>query len=366
MKKERTCIIAFTKKEISLIKCPPDKYDIRFIISTGTELEGKDISFLKNYNEIGIVISADWKKGIRECETVIIADIEIREEEQLKTLLYNIIEETLLEGKKFICFFKLEKARQRKFQAFASENKTSFTSIYKPVEMQEKTRFEKIEFKTPIIFIGEMTHECDGYEIALKLMQRLKRDNMKGTIVSENKYNALYEHQYFVQFYDKYISENSVDKIKILIKRIEEEENPDVIIIKLPKPMTAFDNSIVYDYGISAYVISQAIHADYCLYCGLSEVLSEDFIFNINEHFKHKFGYPISAFHISNQITDIAFEPQEQVDTIYIPVGKTEQEAYNLREKQGKQVYQLLNEPDFELFYKTLKNELFDFSYGRI
>lgn len=90
MKKERTCIIAFTKKEISLIKCPPDKYDIRFIISTGTELEGKDISFLKNYNEIGIVISADWKKGIRECETVIIADIEIREEEQLKTLLYNI------------------------------------------------------------------------------------------------------------------------------------------------------------------------------------------------------------------------------------------------------------------------------------
>ncbi len=366
MKKERACIVPFSKKEIPILNYMPDKYEISSIISVGMELEGKEISFLTNRKKLGFTATVDWNKGVRECDIVIITDMGMTRERCLDTLIYEIIDQALCERKKVICFAELEEYRQQTYKTLAQKIGIPFTYVYEPYEVQAITRFEKISFKTPIVFLGEMTQECDGYEIVLKLVERLKKDGIRSAVISEDKYNALYEHQYFIQFYEKDGLEYNVERIKILVKGIEEEEKPDVIILKLPKPMTAFDNNVSYDYGISTFIISQAVHADYCIYCGLSEMFSEEFIFNINEHFKHKFGYPIDAFHISNQIVDIAYEPQEQVDTIYVPIGNVEEEARLLREQSGEPVYQLLGEQDFELFYQGLKKELFSFSYGRI
>lgn len=366
MNKEKVCIVPFTKKEIPLLACMPDNYEISSVVSAGTELEGKEISFLTNRRELGFTASTDWRNGIRECGIIIITDIGMEKERHLGDLLYEIIGQALGERKKVICFAELEEARRREFEILAKQNGAIFTYACDPYGKREKTRFEKIRFQAPVIYLGEMTQECDGYEIALKLMKRFEQDNLRGALISEDKYNALYEHQYFMQFHDGNGLEHSVEEVKALVNGIEEVEKPDVIILKLPWPMTAFDHNIPYDYGVHAFIISQAVHADYCVYCGLGEMLSEDFISNINEHFRHKFGYPIDAFHISNQILDVVYEPQEKAETIYIPMGRVEGEARALREQTGEPVYQLLNENDFELFYQGLKKELFDFSYGRI
>ena len=366
MNKEKVCIVPFTKKEIPLLTCTPDRYEISSIVSAGMELKWKDISFLTNRRKLGFTASTDWRKGIQECDTVIITDIGTEKERRLGNFLCEVIGQALSNKKKVICFAELEKTREQEFKTLAQQNGSTFTYSCKPYEKQEKTRFEKIRFQAPVICLGEMTQECDGYEISLKLMKRLKQDNLRGIIISENKYNVLYEHQYFSQFYNGNGLEHSVEEVKALLNGIEEEEKPDVIILKLPWPMTALDHSITYDYGVHAFIISQAVHADYCIYCGLSEMFSEDFISNINEHFKHKFGYSIDAFHISNQIMDIVYEPQEKAETIYIPLNKVDEEARTMRKKTGNMVYQLLNENEFELFYQGLKKELFDFSYGRI
>lgn len=366
LNKEKVCIVPFTKNEIPLLACMPDNYEISSIVSAGTELEGKEISFLTNREKFGVVASKNWKKGIRECDTVIVTDIGMEKERHLGNLLFDIISQALDKRKKVICFSELEEARIQEFKILASQNDAIFTYACAPYMAQKKMRFERIRFKAPIIFLGEMTQECDGYEIALRLMERLKQDNLRGVLISENKYNALYEHQYFTKFYAGNILEYSIEEIKTLVNEIEEEENPDAIILKLPWPMTAFDHNIPYDYGIHTFIISQAVHADYCVYCGLSGMFSGDFISNINEHFRYKFGYPIDAFHISNQILDIVYEPQEKAKTIYIPVDRAEKEAKTLREHSRKPIYQMLDEDEFELFYQKLKRELFDFSCGRI
>lgn len=48
MNKEKVCIVPFTKKEIPLLTCTPDRYEISSIVSAGMELKWKDISFLTN------------------------------------------------------------------------------------------------------------------------------------------------------------------------------------------------------------------------------------------------------------------------------------------------------------------------------
>lgn len=356
----------FTKKEIPLLACIPNNYEITYIVSAGTELEGKEISFLTNRRKLGFIASTDWKKAIQECDTIIVADIRTDKERHLGDLLYDIIRQALCKRKKVLCFTELLEAKQQEFKTLAQENSAIFTYACDPYEKKEKMQFEKIRCKAPVICLGEMTQECDGYEIALKLMGRFRQDGFRGVLISEDKYNALYEHHYFTKFYDGNGLENSIKGVKTLVNGIEEEEKPDVIILKLPWPMTAFDYNISYDYGVHAFIISQAIHADYCVYCGLSEMFSENFISNSKEHFRYKFGYRIDAFHISNQIMDIVYEPQEKVETIYIPMDRVEKEARGLREQLGEAVYQMLNKDEFELFYQELKRELFDFSYGRI
>ena len=69
-----------------------------------------------------------------------------------------------------------------------------------------------------------------------------------------------------------------------------------------------FSDYIHYDFGISAYMVANAIPADYLLVCSPLNVMSPELYEALNNGLKSKIGVGIAGVHIGNQIIDNSYE----------------------------------------------------------
>ena len=372
MKKKKICIIPFIKEQIPLITNSSEHYEITAIIAPGKDIIGKDISVLVNREKIDIITSTNLEEAVKGCDIVLISDITTKKIRMIDGKIDNPLNDFVNRGlevalqmkKDIMCFTELDDKMQRKCMDISFKNGTKF-KYFKYQNIKNKNISVSNDINVPVIFIGEMLQNCDGYEIFLKLLQRFKKDKLKPIGISEDKYNSLYD-QYSIKFWNDFDPGENVRNIKYYVEDIVKKTYPDVVIVKLPKPMTAYDDDATYDFGMTAYLVSQALHVDYFLYCSLYSFLSLDFMSRIDENFKSRFGYSISAFHCCNQIVDNSAELKYEAKTAFIPINQVTKDTKYIRDQTGQQIFNLLEEESFNQFYNSLKSELFDLPYGVI
>ena len=371
--KRKLSIIPFTKVNYPLITCEPTDFEISAVIAPhGVGIEGNDISVLRNREQIGLYGSSNLSKGYDSCDVVLIPDVGhlsnrgddsklVNRTTIIRDYTINALEEAIEHRKDILCFSSMDIEDQKKYLHSCESKGIKF-------QYYDRTRIDTImsnklrEISVPVVFVGETSHDCDGYEIFLKLIQSFNADKKKVLALSEDKYNALYK-QYSVTFWNHNDPMQNVINIKNYVARLADETKPDVILIKLPEPMTKFDDDITYDFGMTAFLLSQALPVSYMIYCSLYSLLNPQLMSNLSESFMAKYGYPISAVHISNQITDFREDDKDTMQTAFIDFKSN---MKDIRNETDIPFYNLNNTDDYNKFYETLYDELFEIPYGVI
>ena len=101
--------------------------------------------------------------------------------------------------------------------------------------------------------------------------------------------------------YDGAIPEtNKIVLFNHLVKKIEKEEQPDVIIIGIPGGIMPFNNNLVNHFGIIAYEVSQAVAADSAIFsCHYAEHYS-DYFTKLSDLIKYRLGCEINCYNMAN------------------------------------------------------------------
>lgn len=310
--------------------------------------------------------------SIENCDAVLISDIK-KKQKLIEGKIYNPYQKFAQAGikkafdckKDVFCCMDLCEEEQKLYMEEARKRGVRFEYL----KLQKLYNNEiTLKYKTvgmPVVCIGEMIPECDGYNIFVKLIQRFQKDGIRAVGLSEDKYNVLYN-QIPLEFWNGSSPGEMVKIVNNYVNDIEKKLCPDILIIKLPNPMVAYDDQMTFDYGTMAYIILQAIKVDFLVYCCLGGYWMPEFMDNIDMNFCAKFGNQISAFHFSNQLVDQTTETREDITTIHMPIKEVQQEVTKLRLRNNYSAYNLLNPQDFNLFYNRLRMEILDLTYGVI
>ena len=110
--------------------------------------------------------------------------------------------------------------------------------------------------------------------------------------------------------------------------------------------------------------MSQAVPGDGCVYCAYIGTPYTDFWNTLNDNFLSKFGYPLIAVDVSNQIIDKT--SPVGVPMVYINQNKAYDEVVLLNKCNQLPFYVLSDSRQFESFYQKDLNNFFDIPYGVI
>lgn len=368
---KKMCIIPFLNEIIPVIMCPPDDYKISNVVAMQPFYWGETVSHITNRSHSGIIMTGDMNEGIQDSDLVVICDIGSKQR-ILNNKAYNPYREfshkailAALKCKKdIVCFMPLNDQEYTVYMRLAEDAGVCFTCQSNTV-LTEESLIKHEKLNIPVVCIGEMIPGCDGYEIFLKLLKRLKKDSFHVVGISEDIYNLLYR-QITLSFFNRRDMESNIKALSKFVYEIQNESAPDLIVVKLPTPMTAYDDTITFDFGTMAYMLMQTFKPDYFIYCGLSGYWQSEFIENIESNFQYRFGSSISVFHFCNQLLDQTTEIKEKMSTIRIPDIQVAEEIEKVRQHVNYPVYNLLDAGDFERFYSDLKYQIFGLTFGVI
>ncbi len=363
--KKRVCIVPFTKKEWALVHCLPQSYSIGALVSPkGIGMTGEDISVIKNIGDTGYRFMNSLEDGFQNSEVVVISEIS-KKDDSLYSFALHALEAAITAKKEIICFLQLESDEMERYEIKCIRNGVLCRFVRKTTlaYCQPSTGDSFHKFHVPVVYVGESIHDCESYDVFLKLAARLRATGKRVLAISQDLYNIFMGfHQ--VQFWSEMEPAKLVYALNDHIYQLVSNELPEIILIRFPEPMIKYDDDTPFDFGMTAFMISQAVPGDACICCTYSGTPTTGFWDNINENFKSKFGYPIIGVHLSNQIIDATEEVG--ISTIHIPIPRIKVELKELNDNNCLPFYHLESNEDFNEFFDIIENEFFDVPYGVI
>lgn len=359
---KRLCIIPFTNAEYSLINHLTSNYEITALISPkGIGNFGMDIGHFRNQNDQGYKITNSIDK-ISDCDTVLISDVSM-ENKTLYLYAIKAIETAIACQKEILCFLRLSCEDSEKYNAECVSKGLYFREFNTNTadEIQLDRKIHKIT--APVIYIGEAIHGCRGYDVFLDVINRMRMDGKRVLGISEDSYNELFSIK-TLRFWKGTNPRDAAYRINKIVYDLFKENKSDIIVIKLSEPMIKYDEDNPYDFGLSAYLMSQAVPGDGCVYCAYIGTPYTGFWNTLNDNFLSKFGYPLIAVDVSNQIIDKT--SPVGVPMVYINQNKAYDEVVLLNKCNQLPFYVLSDSRQFESFYQKELNNFFDIPYGVI
>ncbi len=358
------CIVPFTKKEYALADNLSRTYSsMSFVSPKGVGMMGEDISIMKNTYKTGYRFTNLISDGVVHSDAVLITDIK-KEQKSLYAFALRALRESIAAGKEIICFLELDDNELNLYQGQCREKDIAYYFYRNPSQDDYAESDEEEEFRSfhiPVIYISEMIPDCEGYDVFLKLVNQLQSDGKRVLAISQDAYNILVE-QVHMTFWSKTDSRKMVYRINHAVYDLIRSKRPDILVIRLPEPMMKYDDENTYDFGLTAFLLAQAIPGDGCIFCTYAGTPPVDFWSSLNRSVMYKFGYPIYGVHVSNQIIDTTED--RWISAFYIPVSEVEQELNIFNQHNDFGFYHLLKQEEFDRLYETLNNELFEIPYG--
>lgn len=330
MEKLAVCAVPFSKNDIPVImnltEFAPEYFVNSVVTPIGLGLEGKDIGTIENRNKLGYEVTSNLSDSIKSCNVVLILPKD--RYSPLYDYAIKAIKEAIKQNKDIICLLNLDKETMNYYRKICDRKSISFRYFFQdklPYVSYKETSAPLYYPYAPVVFIGELAKDIQGYEVFCNLVKMYRAQGIKVSAISSETANNLFG-LHTINFSDtKEELSSYVYRINKYIRNVEERENPGIIIIKLPKPMIKFDEDVRYDFGLSAYLISQAIPASFFIVCSPYGFFSDEFWNSISSNFQAKFGYKIDAIHISNKIIDNTnVVNKNELSFVHMPVQKSQ------------------------------------------
>ncbi|PYG84364.1 peptide maturation system protein (TIGR04066 family) [Ruminiclostridium sufflavum DSM 19573] len=331
-----------------------DFRELRLAAPSGWGMAGKDASRADDGYYIGLSVASDFQSELKGCDTVIFCDYSLPLD--FEKHIYTKIEQSMHEKKNIICMLKLEKETERKirticayegieFICYGDEPDTNYLEEYKPeADLKIKT------INTPVIFVLGVGESTNKFDLQLALRDYYLESGYRVSQVGTRKYCEYAGFHSFPGFMlDNSISE--ADKVfcfNNFIKRIEESENPDIFIIGVPGGIIPINDILFQDFGMLAYQVSCAVRPDVCILSLYYNQYDHNLFRDVNNSVKHKFGYEIDCFNISNIKLDMAYSIQKRKMSFLNVDYRCCDEAANTINLPDRPVFNISNGHDAE------------------
>lgn len=282
---------------------------VEVVSPEGWGLEGKDISVFDGGSSIGVFINTNFEDAINKCDTVLFTRNEA--ELDFEKHIYPKIDKAINKGKNIINTLPLSREiiddiinkcayNNLKFRDFNIYNKQN---DYSNILIENEYIFD---IKKPVVFVLGLCDSIDKFEVQLTLREYfLKLGYKVSQIGSRDSCEFLGFYSFPKFMYSKNISEsNKVVLFNHYVKKIEEDEDADIIIIGVPGGVMPFNKKVTNRFGILAYEVCQAVNPDITV---VNTYYIDDYTYfeKISNSLKYKLGIEVSCFNISNKLVDL-------------------------------------------------------------
>ena len=372
MKEFVVCAVPFSAEDIPVITNLTEfipEYVIGSVVTpTGLGLEKRDIGTIENRDELGYVATSNMEDSIKSCNIVLI----LSKDKSSPLYDYSIkaIEEAIKRRKDIICLLKLDKEKIKHYREICEKQNISFRCLFQDNLRRissEDTSKPLYRPYAPVIFIGELAKDVQGYEVFCNLVKMCRAQGLKVSAIGPEAANDFFGF-HTIDFSDTRGELSScIYRINKYVRAVEEQENPSVIIINLPKPMIKFNEDVRYDFGLSAYMISQAIPASFFIACSPYGFFSDEFWNSMSNNFQSKFGYGIDAIHISNKVIDDTDQSDKsELSYVHMPIQKAQAEIQQVSAEYSFILGSLTDSNAMKSVVEEIKRSLLHSPYGLI
>jgi peptide maturation system protein (TIGR04066 family) len=281
-------------------------YEIRRIVSpNGWGLSGRDAGTIDGGDMSEEIIDKQFDELLDEIDAVMF--VEPNGMYDFNTLIYPKIVKVISKSRNIICTIKLDEEMREEisclckknniyFKYYNSSGKTmNFVDIKIPVE-------GILVLKTPVVLIAGITERTHKFDIQLSLREKLTDIGYKISQIGTRDYCELFGFHSFPDFmFSNKITESSkVVLFNHFIKAIETKENPDLFIIGIPGGIMPINNTFTNRFGLTAYMISQAVVPDIFILSLLYEDYDIESLNSIIKAVKGRMGFDIDCINISS------------------------------------------------------------------
>lgn len=316
--------------------------------------ENADASYVDENEYIGVPIKHSFEDALKNCNTVIWTEYDYCDDDCPKEVRQNIIK-ALLEHKNVICCTKLTDAEISEFTDIAFLGETVFDYI--PVHAEKKIlpNVSKDRIRVPIVAVMGVSNNCLKFETQLFLRRHFIDEGYKiSQIGSRSGCEILGFHSFPDFMYENISEKEKTDVFLSYVTEIQNNENPDVIIIGIPGGIYPLSLDHTFNYGITAYEVCNAIQVDCTVLNVWCDSCSEKLLENMKNVLKYRYNSELDCVCLSN----ISVNKSDLMDKGHILgyniYSSTESEEYdNIQDKTG--IYSMTGEAGEKLFEGVLK-----------
>jgi peptide maturation system protein (TIGR04066 family) len=334
-------------------------YEITSLVSpNGWGLVGKDAGSAAKQENIGIMVEGNFKEALCDCDAVLF--ITSPSKLDIETIIYPNMLEAIKQGKDILCEIKLEDTKKQELSKAALAHGVRCEFLTNPTKWLNPFNNEIYSFNTSVIFVLGMSEKTNKFDIQLALRERLLKEGYKVSQVGTKDYCELLGFHSMPDFmYGNNFSEH--EKITVFnhyLKKIEKDEEPDVIVIGIPGGTMKFNNKFTSYYGVTAYEISQAVIPD-AVICGvLYEEYKPAFFEYTRTSLKYKLGFDVDYYHLASYQFDwIRTDASAQMSYTMLDSKKVNQKIKELSESKTP-VFNILEEQQADEMFHLILNQL--------
>lgn len=324
------------------------------VVARGNGYNKKNACILDNGKVLDIILTEDYEAELDLCDTVLFLDTE----EYLSINLYyeKICNAEKCGKKVLLCKSVDNSLRQAKLAMgnnvrVIGENSDLITLI-------ERSCLKKMD--VPVIAVLGMGSTCNKFDLQLDLKDYFQHRGFKVLSIGTKEFSELFGMYNLPDYiFDSKISlTEKILRLNDFFYEIIRKKKPDICIIGIPGGIMPLDNYFYNDFAEIPYIITNAIKADISILSTYYfPAINDDFFSNLSEHIKHKFGYIIDYFHISNVAYSIdTSDDVPEISYLHNDYKKVEEIIKN-NNFTTSNVFNVFSDQRYKL-YKMMEDEL--------
>jgi len=322
-------------------------------------LKGKDVGVINNQPNLGITIYSDLSAALIDCDTIILTDEEIHTNLEIK--------EIIIMKKSVICMRSLTAKQLQYLNRLAKDMDVNFEYYNVKQEYEELYYIPQKLYKpkATIIIVGEMFNNLSGMDVTLSINRYMHLKGYKSIIIMEQEFTVLSDIITFPEFLraSKYKESDKIYYLNNFIMNIDTTENPDIIIIQIPDAMMKYNDMLCNGFGVIPFLISQAIMADFFVFCTQYDIIKSHFFNMLSINFENRFGFGIDIINMSNaKLVTQDLEVYGKLSFLHQSHENLDKLIRNNYQESDIPILNCINEADNEKMCKHIMEKLSQYS----
>lgn len=270
---------------------------------------GKDAAYVDGRENTGICVSCDFDQAVDEVDTVLFTASERKLD--FCEYIYPKLVTAVNKKKEIICTLSLKEKEKEKINNLCRDQGVHIQWFPENQGVADFSRaggdYRSIyKIGTPVIMVLGACAQTDKFEIQLVLREKLLQMGYKVSQIGSRRYCELLGFHSFPEFmYLRGLTEaDKVFLFNAMVKRMEIQEKPDVIIIGIPEGIMPVNEIHSENFGICAYEVSQAVTPDAAILSLHYGDYTEEYFEKMWYLAKYRLGIEIDCFALTNLVFD--------------------------------------------------------------